>query len=191
MKNAQSWHAASWIESHPRDSMTAMRTVRILVVVVGLTALAVGCGGKNKKSGTAGGGDGSGVGDTHAGNANKGSADTGAGGAKDPNLQEIVYFEFDSSTLDEAARAKLEENADWLKKDAARTLTIEGHTDEVGTPEYNLGLGERRAQASRDYLLKLGIDAKRVSIITFGEEKPAGTEDSKNRRSVFIATKKK
>ena len=190
MKNAISWHAASWIVPNPRDSMSAMRTLRILVVVLGLAALAAGCGGKNKKSSTAGGGDGSGVGDTHAGNANKGSSDTGSG-AKDPNLQEIVYFEFDSSQLDEAARAKLEENAEWLKKDPARTLTIEGHTDEVGTPEYNLGLGERRAQISRDYLLKLGIDAKRVSIITFGEEKPAGTEDSKNRRSVFIATKKK
>jgi peptidoglycan-associated lipoprotein len=168
-----------------------MRTVRTVLVVLGLAAVAMGCGGKNKKGSTAGGGDGSGVGDSHAGDANKGSANTGNAGGKDPNLQEIVYFEFDSSELDEAARAKLEENADWLKKDPARTLTIEGHTDEVGTPEYNLGLGERRAQTSRDYLIRLGIDAKRVSIITFGEEKPAGTEDSKNRRSVFIATKKK
>lgn len=190
MKNAISWRAASWIVRNARDSMASMLTVRHLILVLGLVALAAGCGGKNKKRSTAGGGDGSGVGDTHAGDANKGSTDTGAG-AKDPNLQEIVYFEFDSSMLDEAARAKLEENAEWLKKDPVRTLTIEGHTDEVGTPEYNLGLGERRAQASRDYLLKLGIDAKRVSIITFGEEKPAGSEDSKNRRSVFIATKKK
>jgi peptidoglycan-associated lipoprotein len=191
MKNAISWHAASWIVRKARDSMAAMRTLRILVLVLGVAAVAAGCGGKNKKRDTAGGGDGSGVGDTHSGDTNKGTTDTGAGGPKDPNLQEIVYFEFDSSQLDEAGRAKLEENAEWLKKDAVRTLTIEGHTDEVGTPEYNLGLGERRAQASRDYLLKLGIDAKRVSIITFGEEKPAGTEDSKNRRSVFIATKKK
>lgn len=191
MKNAISWHAASWIVRKAHDSMAAMRTLRILVLVLGVAAVAAGCGGKNKKRDTAGGGDGSGVGDTHAGDSKKGSTDTGAGGAKDPNLQEIVYFEFDSSQLDEAGRAKLEENAEWLKQDPARTLTIEGHTDEVGTPEYNLGLGERRAQASRDYLLKLGIDAKRVSIITFGEEKPAGTEDSKNRRSVFIATKKK
>jgi peptidoglycan-associated lipoprotein len=191
MKNAISWRAASWTVRKARDSMGRMLTVRNLVLILGLVALAAGCGGKNKKRDTAGGGDGSGVGDTHAGDANKGTTDTGAGGPKDPNLQEIVYFEFDSSQLDEAGRAKLEENAEWLKKDPARTLTIEGHTDEVGTPEYNLGLGERRAQTSRDYLLKLGIDAKRVSIITFGEEKPAGTEDSKNRRSVFIATKKK
>ena len=191
MRNAISWHAASWKVTQRRDSMGAMRTVRTLLLVLGLAALAMGCGGKNKKGSTAGGGEGSGVGDTHAGNANKGSADTGAGGAKDPNLQDVVYFEFDKSDLDEAAKAKLEENAEWLKKDPVRTVTIEGHTDEVGTPEYNLGLGERRAQASRDYLLRLGIDPKRVSIITFGEEKPAGSEDSQNRRSVFIATKKK
>src|SRR5262245_46549385 len=114
MRNAISWHAASWNVPQRRDSMTAMRTVRTLLLVLGLTAVGAGCGGKNKKASTAGGGDGSGVGDTHSGNANKGSADTGTGGAKDPNLQDVVYFEFDKSELDEAAKAKLEENAEWL-----------------------------------------------------------------------------
>jgi peptidoglycan-associated lipoprotein len=169
-----------------------MKTTKMLAVVLSLAAVAA-CGNKNKKESTAGG-DGSGVGESSGGDKSNNkleSPDMGGGGGKDPNLQEIVYFEFDSSDLDEAGRAKLEENANWLKQSAERTLTIEGHTDEVGTPEYNLGLGERRAQASRDYLLRLGIDAKRVSIITFGEEKPAGSEDSQNRRSVFIATKKK
>ena len=167
-----------------------MRTMRIFLVALSLAAVAAGCGDKNKKKVNTAGGDGSGVGESNAGDKSKNTTG-GETGAKNPNLQEIVYFEFDSAEIDEAAKAKLEENAEWLKKDAVRTLTIEGHTDEVGTPEYNLGLGERRAQASRDYLLRLGIDAKRVSIITFGEEKPAGSEDSKNRRSVFIATKKK
>ena len=167
-----------------------MKTMKLLVL--SLTLAAAACGGKNKKASTAGG-DGSGVGESSGGDKSGNQLENPnmGGGAKDPNLQEVVYFEFDSSDLDEAARAKLEENANWLKQSADRTLTIEGHTDEVGTPEYNLGLGERRAQASRDYLLRLGIDAKRVSIITFGEEKPAGSEDSANRRSVFIATKKK
>ena len=168
-----------------------MKMTKLLVLSLTLAAAAA-CGGKNKKASNAGG-DGSGVGESTGGDKSGNqltNTDTG-GGAKDPNLQEVVYFEFDSSELDEAARAKLEENANWLKQSAERTLTIEGHTDEVGTPEYNLGLGERRAQISRDYLIRLGIDAKRVSIITFGEEKPAGSEDSQNRRSVFIATKKK
>lgn len=168
-----------------------MKTTKLLVLSLTLAAAAA-CGGKNKKANNAGGG-GSGVGESTGGDKSGNQLENPdmGGGAKDPNLQEVVYFEFDSSELDEAARAKLEENANWLKQSAERTLTIEGHTDEVGTPEYNLGLGERRAQTSRDYLLRLGIDAKRVSIITFGEEKPAGSEDSQNRRSVFIATKKK
>jgi peptidoglycan-associated lipoprotein len=166
-----------------------MRISRTFLVCLSLAALVAACGGKKKQT-TAGGGDGSGLGQTTAGDTSSGQ-NTGDTGAKDPNLQEVVYFEFDSSELDEASRAKLEENAGWLKQDPERTLTIEGHTDEVGTPEYNLGLGERRAQTTRDYLLRLGIEANRISIITYGEEKPAGSEDSQNRRSMFIATKKK
>ena len=166
-----------------------MQIVRTVLVCVSLVALAAGCSKNKKQQTTTTGDDGSGVGQTTAGDTTSGQ--TGDTAPRDPNLQEIVYFEFDSSELDESARAKLEENAQWLKADPKRTLTIEGHTDEVGTPEYNLGLGERRAQTSRDYLLRLGIEPNRVSIITYGEEKPAGSEDSENRRSVFVATKKK
>lgn len=105
------------------------------------------------------------------------------------SLGEVIYFEFDSSELSEESRQILEQNAEWLRESADRTLMIEGHTDEVGTPAYNLALGERRAGAARDYLLRLGIEDKRISIITYGEEKPASAEDSKNRRSVFVSTK--
>jgi peptidoglycan-associated lipoprotein len=166
-----------------------MRIVTTFLVCLSFAAPAAGCS-KNKKQTTAGGDDGSGVGQTTAGDTTSGQTG-GDTGPRDPSLQEIVYFEFDSSELDATSRAKLEENAQWLKADPQRTLTIEGHTDEVGTPEYNLGLGERRAQSSRDYLLRLGIEANRVSIITYGEERPASSEDSENRRSVFVATKKK
>jgi peptidoglycan-associated lipoprotein len=107
----------------------------------------------------------------------------------DPSLTGVVFFEFDSSTLTEAGRAALEGNAEWLKQDAKRTLTIEGHTDEAGTAEYNLALGERRARAAQDYLLRLGVEPERVRVLTFGEEKPAGTDDSENRRAVFISAK--
>lgn len=110
--------------------------------------------------------------------------------ANQPNLHNTIFFEFDSSTLSADARAKLDENAEWLKQDAARKLTIEGHTDEVGTPEYNLGLGERRARAAQDYLTRLGIDASRIQVITYGEERPASSDDAQNRRSMFIATQK-
>jgi len=117
-------------------------------------------------------------------------ADTSA--AKDAaQLGPIIYFEFDSSTLDPAARKTLDENATWLKEDTARTLLIEGHTDETGTAEYNLGLGQRRAKAARDYLVRMGIDKGRIRIITYGEERPKSNVAAENRRSVFVATKKK
>lgn len=106
------------------------------------------------------------------------------------SLHDVIYFEFDSAVLSDESRASLNENAAWLQEDPTRTLTIEGHTDEVGTSEYNLALGQRRAQAAKEYLVRLGIAADRVEIITFGEERPASSVDSENRRSVFVATKK-
>ncbi len=106
------------------------------------------------------------------------------------NLEDVLYFGFDSSDLDEAAKSRLQNNADWMKEDATRVLTIEGHTDEEGTTDYNLALGERRARITRDYLVRLGVDGGRIQIITYGEEKPAGSDDSLNRRSVFVATRK-
>lgn len=105
------------------------------------------------------------------------------------SLEEVVYFAHDSSDLDESARNGLQENADWMGDDTGRVLTIEGHTDETGTTDYNLALGERRARVTKDYLVRLGVDGKRIQIITYGEEKPASTEDSMNRRSVFVATR--
>jgi peptidoglycan-associated lipoprotein len=161
-------------------------TTRTLLPVVATVLLATACGGKTKKQETT-------PGDSSGGDATTGPASTSTETpttSQGANLQEIVYFEFDKAELDADGKRKLEENASWIKEDPARILTIEGHTDEVGTPEYNLALGERRAKASRDYLLALGVDPTKVSVITYGEERPASQEDSQNRRSVFIATKK-
>lgn len=107
---------------------------------------------------------------------------------REAELAPVVYFEFDSSTLSESARAELQANAEWLQADPRRRLTIEGHTDEVGTTEYNLGLSERRARAAKDYLVRLGIAASRIELLPLGEEKPASSEDSENRRAMFVAT---
>jgi peptidoglycan-associated lipoprotein len=101
-----------------------------------------------------------------------------------------VYFSYDSSDLDDAARAVLQANADWLKKYTKRTVRIEGHCDERGTIKYNLALGERRANAAREYLESLGVSGSRLRIVTFGEEKPAvpgsGEETwRQNRRGEF------
>jgi len=115
------------------------------------------------------------------------SEDVLAAGASDASLTSVVFFEFDSSSLSEDGRAALAANAEWLLQDPTRKLTIEGHTDEAGTTEYNLALGERRARVAQDYLLRLGVDPERIAILTYGEERPAGEQDSENRRAMFVA----
>lgn len=103
-------------------------------------------------------------------------------------LTPILYFGHDKSDLDDEARDTLQANAEWMKEDDSRVLTIEGHTDESGTTGYNLALGERRARVTKDYLTRLGVEESRVQIITYGEERPASASDSENRRSVFVGT---
>lgn len=92
------------------------------------------------------------------------------GGAASP-LQS-VYFDFDKATLTEEAKAILSQNASWLKKNPDAKVQIEGHADERGTTEYNLALGDRRAQAVRSYLTALGISSSRLATISYGEEQP-------------------
>ncbi len=104
-----------------------------------------------------------------------------------------VYFDYDESTLSDDTRQKLSRNADLLKSQPQFSVTIEGHADSRGTNEYNLALGERRANAVRDYLASLGVAANRVRTISYGEERPVCTEEvescwSQNRRAHMIIT---
>ena len=127
---------------------------------------------------------------TKTGDTSSAVGDTTGDASKPASLGTVIYFEFDKAALGDDAKTTLDNNATWMKEDPSRTITIEGHTDEVGTPEYNLALGQRRAQATRDYLVRLGVDETRVKVITYGEERPASGADSENRRSVFVATRK-
>ncbi|MFQ5775222.1 MAG: peptidoglycan-associated lipoprotein Pal [Kiloniellaceae bacterium] len=107
------------------------------------------------------------------------------------NVGDRVFFDFDKSNLKPEARATIEAVAVWMNNYPATTITIEGHCDERGTREYNLALGERRANAVYDYLLALGIDANRLSTISYGKERPAvlGSNEeawAQNRRAVFV-----
>jgi peptidoglycan-associated lipoprotein len=106
-----------------------------------------------------------------------------------------VFYELDSSDLSSAAQQALNENAALLKRYTSWTVTIEGHCDERGTPEYNLALGERRAITARAYLVSLGIPADRMRIVSYGKEFPFDpghdeTAFSKNRRAHFVITAK-
>lgn len=116
----------------------------------------------------------------------------------DPALAKIfkdIYFDFDRFNLKPEAKKTLDGIAEWLKGNSSYRVLIEGHCDERGTNEYNLALGERRANSAKSYLIGLGIAEKRISTISYGEEKPQCTEHnegcwSKNRRDHFLLARK-
>ena len=100
-----------------------------------------------------------------------------------------VFFAFDSSSISPLAHATLARQAEWLKEHNTYNVTIEGHCDERGTREYNIALGERRANSVKNFLVKHGIDSGRIETISYGKERPAVIGDSeeafsKNRRGV-------
>ena len=111
------------------------------------------------------------------------------------DLQEVaglgrIHFAYNQFTLEDAARVTLEKNAIYLRNHATERIVIEGHCDERGSDEYNLALGERRALAAKNYLISLGLPAERLSVLSYGEEKPLVTganEDAwaQNRRAEF------
>ena len=102
-----------------------------------------------------------------------------------------IFFATNKSSLTTASRETLRKQAAWLRKNSDITIVLEGHADERGTREYNLALGERRANAAKDYLMTYGISGKRISVISYGKEKPVNPAStplswSQNRRSVTV-----
>jgi peptidoglycan-associated lipoprotein len=108
---------------------------------------------------------------------------------------QTIYFGFDSSSLDEETKSTMKSNAEFMKTNSTVDVQIEGHCDERGGRQYNLALGERRAKAVRDHMVALGVESKRISIISYGNERPTseGHDESawsKNRRGNFVVTAK-
>ena len=102
-----------------------------------------------------------------------------------------VFFATNESVLTTASRETLRKQAAWLRKNSSINVVLEGHADERGTREYNLALGERRANAAKDYLMTYGISSDRISVISYGKERPVDSGSnplawSKNRRSVTV-----
>ncbi len=102
-----------------------------------------------------------------------------------------IHFEYDSSKLSSMAKMLLNEKAGWLKENYSSSITIEGHCDKRGTTEYNLALGERRANAAKAYLINLGVSAARIETISYGEERPLDSGQTEeafriNRRAHFV-----
>ncbi|WP_027134333.1 peptidoglycan-associated lipoprotein Pal [Geminicoccus roseus] len=120
-----------------------------------------------------------------------GAAAAGSQADLEQNVGDRVYFGYDSTALDEEARATLQRQATWLQQYPSVSATVEGHTDERGTREYNLALGERRASAAARYLSSLGIGESRLVTISYGKDRPAdpGSDEAawaKNRRAVTV-----
>tara|TARA_B110000444_G_scaffold234042_1_gene244014 strand:- start:1048 stop:1527 length:480 start_codon:yes stop_codon:yes gene_type:complete len=109
-------------------------------------------------------------------------------------VKDRVFFSTNNSKLTTASRDTLRKQADYLRKNKKLNVVLEGHSDERGTREYNLALGERRANAAKDYLMTYGISGKRLSVISYGKEKPVNSAStplawSQNRRAVTVKVK--
>ena len=109
-------------------------------------------------------------------------------------VKDRVFFATNKSTLTTASRDTLRKQAAWMRKQKKVSVSVEGHADERGTREYNLALGERRANAVKDYLMTYGISGNRISVISYGKERPVNSGStplawSQNRRSVTVKVK--
>jgi len=167
-----------------------------LVTTFAAALLLAACSTPSEEASTTSGSGSSGTGTT----SQSSSGDTGstitrpAPGSQEDLTVEVgdrVFFDYDMYNIRADQRGTVEALAAWLDTNPSVTLSIEGHADERGTREYNLALGERRANSVRDYLVALGINPARLSTVSFGEERPAvlGSNDSawaQNRRGVFV-----
>lgn len=149
-----------------------------------------GCSSKSAVSTNEGSGAANGTGAGVSSGAGVNVEDLGQKGGRGTVIGDI-FFDFDSSSLSPEAQDQLKQNAAWLQNHQLSSVTIEGHCDERGTDEYNIALGERRAEAARNYLETLGVTGSRLSTVSFGEEKPfdpGHNEEAwaKNRRDHFV-----
>ena len=167
-----------------------------LVTTFAAALLLAACSTPEDTSSSTGGSGSSGTGTTSQ-SSNSGTQSSTIPGPAAGSQEELtvevgdrVFFDFDQYNIRADQRGTVEALAAWLDTNPSVTLTIEGHADERGTREYNLALGERRANSVRDYLVALGINPARLSTVSYGEERPAvlGSNDSawaQNRRGVF------
>lgn len=177
------------------EERTAMATTQRLTVYLGLCFLLLSCSKKDVKQDeplmSPDSSSGLAPGDVPVQSDPMGATGIDSGLTDSGSEFRTTYFDYDSYNLRADARAALKENAAWLKKNKSVNVQIEGHCDERGTTEYNLALGERRANAARDFLVRLSVPKSRLSVISYGEERPADADHdesawSKNRRAAFV-----
>ena len=154
----------------------SLKILSVLSAVVLLSACETAPGGNGNANGN--------------GNGN-GSVVPGSNEDLAANVGDRVFFDLDSSVITSEGQKTLERQAAWLQNYPNASVSVEGHCDERGTREYNLALGERRATAAKNYLVSLGVNASRVSTISYGKERPAviGSNEAswaQNRRAVTV-----
>ena len=160
----------------------------LLVLTITLFSILVSCSSTSKKSSD-------GISDTLV-TDNTDATNLELNGSSDDNTAgplRSIFFDYNSSSLSFAGRQTLEENAEYLKLSDALSIQIEGHADERGGLQYNIALGEKRAQSVRDYLNALGVSSDRITTVSFGKDRPIsfGHDEqtwSKNRRANFVIT---
>ncbi len=145
-----------------------------------------GAGGANGQYGAGGGAGGPGGAGGYAGNATPGSEEDLV-----QTVGDRIFFATNQSTLSDDARATLDKQAAWLQRNAAVSVVIAGNCDERGTEEYNLALGQRRANADREYLLAHGINPARIRLISYGKDRPTDPSSTpeawaKNRNAITL-----
>jgi peptidoglycan-associated lipoprotein len=160
-------------------------TTKILAMLSAVALLAACETAPNSNGGANGAGGANGMG----ANGPMGSGN----GELAPGVSDRVFFDYDSSVIRSDGQDVLQKQADWLKSHSSTSVTVEGHCDERGTREYNLALGERRANAAKNYLVSLGVEKSRIQTTSYGKERPAvvGSDESawsQNRRAVTVIT---
>lgn len=174
-----------------------------IVLAIAVISMVTGCSLFRKKTDTnANGGNGSNItsettgggGSEKVDNSPMSFAVTGSDSGTIDGLK-TVHFDYDKSTLAAGEKAKLEGNLEWMKKNPNAKMLIEGHCDQRGSTEYNLSLGERRANAVRQMMTRMGISKDRLTTVSYGKEKLIATGDSEsemaqNRRANFVPSAK-
>jgi peptidoglycan-associated lipoprotein len=165
------------------------------IIPAGMLMLLAACGGRQAPApvGTGALGEAGGAGAALGASGGIGRSELGPGSQQDlaATAGDRVFFAYDQSDLSPEGRLILERQAQWLKRYPNVTVTIEGHTDERGTREYNISLGQRRAETVKNVLIALGIPASRITTISYGKERPEvphSDEESfaQNRRAVTV-----
>jgi peptidoglycan-associated lipoprotein len=172
------------------------RVPAILMIAVSLAACSAADNGTNSGAGGANGpygagGPGSGAGGAAGVGGYASQAIPGSEEDLTQNVGDRIYFETNQSTLSDEARATLDKQAAWLQRNPQVNVVIAGNCDERGTEEYNLALGQRRANTDREYLVAHGIDSGRVRLISYGKDRPTDPADTpeawaKNRNAITM-----